>query len=159
MKALRIGVKTVRQSIDSEKIIAEARNLHSMRKARKLADKDLSGIPVHEAQMEDLKNRARLTELRVAVMREIAMLDSLRSKVKKHIQVSYADYLAEWSNQASRNHVVDRFVGKADEVLDDIRSVEEILRAFMDDLDTGSYRMSGSVAVLKMLTERRDQTV
>lgn len=158
-QGLKQAVETVQHSIDPKKILGEAKSLHETRKSRKLSTTAMSSMPLYEARMDELKCRARLTTLRVAVIIEIRALETLQSKVKKHLHVKYAEYLAAWSNQSMRNQVVDRIIAKSEEVLEDIKAVEEVLKYYIEDIDQAAFAIKGGEDTFKLFTERRDQMV
>lgn len=156
---LREAVENVQHTVDVEKVIAEAKVLHESRTSRKLYAVPLSPLPLHEANMLDLKARSRLTQLRVGVTRLVGTLSALQSKVKKHIHVRYAEELAAWSTQVQRSQVVEKIVAFSEEVLEDIKSCDEVLSMYMQDIDKAGYNLTNSKDILKLLVERKDQVV
>lgn len=157
--ALVATVKGLRRSLKIEHLLGEVKTLHEDRSSRKLYKSVPAPLILYEANLKDKSHRARMTTIRASMMREVALLERLVSRVKKMILSDYAGYLDAWSNQPARAATIDLLLSPAITLLADMQSCQDIIDFYIKDIDQMAYGLTNSVELLKLTIERRDQIV
>lgn len=158
-KKVRESVAGVERTIDTEKILREAKMLHNSRPSRDLHKHKPTVTKLYEADTVDLKARSRLTEMKADLVRNSEILEDVLGELEKHIMTKYADELSEWSNQPSRRAAVEKILAPGITVLENLKSCDSVLDLYIRDIDQASYRISNSINLLKLVLERPNQVV
>lgn len=156
------ALESLRSSLNCTRIIAEIKSLHATRPSRKLYKVKLQPTPLYEAITDDLRVRARLTEIRLDIYERKGVLDNTLQGIKRYTLHAFADYLADIpsaSTAAGRKSLVDAVFADAEKFQAEIETVESMIQSVLDDIQQAGYGLSNARSILTVLIDRKDQIV
>ena len=159
--ASAIGIKhSVDAAIDFEKIAEEARVLQSSRTSRKLYKVALEPTSLADAAMRDMSARSRLAELKATVSVHSMAIATALEKAGDHVSVRYANEInLHATNAPDRKRLVNKILSPLVDKLAEIASTMEVLETFLKDIDQSSYQLRNATELMKLIVERRVNTV
>lgn len=156
-----LGIKkSIDQAVDLEKIMEEARVLQASRTSRRLYKIAFEPSSLSEATLRDLAVRSRLAELRGTLdVHHLAMTTALE-RCSDHVFVVFADDIQNLAtNAADRKRLVNKILAPMVAKVAEIAAATSLLELFLKDLDQASYLLRNATDNLKMIVERRVNTL
>lgn len=152
--------KSIDQSVDLEKIMEEARVLQGSRTSRKLYKIAFEPTSLSEAALRDLAARSRLSELKGTLDIHATAMNTALEKATDHVSVVYADEIQLMATNApDRKRLVNKILAPLVAKSAEIAAANSLLELFIKDLDQASYLLRNATDNLKMIVERRVNTV
>lgn len=149
-----VSVARERLKIDTDR--TEALSLHAGRTSRKLfGEKQYSAKSVMEASLIDLSYRSRLVEIRVQCSLTVATLDAGLDAIRRYINTEFTDDLEAYKTVGQRKDFVDRIVASALDLVNEGKSLMDMLDFLIKDIDTASFQLRNTMEILKMLSEAK----
>lgn len=149
--------KTVVGSLDTEKMIKEARLLHKSRKSRMLWEVRVSPQKLQDAILTDVSTRSRLVELRTLLMLQQELLATTISTCKKHVRTQYAEEVqSHGTTKDAQNLVVDRIFASGIETLSEIDGCVSVLDIYVKDIDAAGFALTNVTKTLVLFLDRKE---
>lgn len=153
-------ISSVKAAINLSSISKEASYLHSKRETTKLYKLKLDPMTVAKANLLDLSNRARLTELRADLHKQYEIVETANARLKQGIRAQWETRLKKLASTAvQRNAIIERLCTDGVDLQAQIEATSKLLDSFIKDIDQAGFSIRNTVDLLKMLVERRDQTI
>lgn len=151
MAFLRIS-RQMKETINVERLLKEAELLHQGRKSRGLYKIACQPTPLYDASTDDIRCRARFTEIRVAAYTQRSTLETALTRLKAHILSRYAHDLNDMaSTMTERRSMIDNLFRNANEHLASLQTVESTMSLYTEDIDKAGYGLTNSVRILENL--------
>ena len=147
-------------AINLERIVTEADMLHSERASRKLYKISLEPTKLANASLQDMSNRARLSELKARVYVQRTAVQHAFEHCSAHISTQHRDTMKEYaSNAGDRKMFLNRVLNKLVESISNMDSTLELLEIYIKDIDQSAWAIRNATDMLKLLMDNRGKAV
>lgn len=150
-KKFRNIVATLRTAINVEKDTAEALSLHSSRTSRNLYKLPKGPRSLLEASLMDMSFRSRLTEIRIQLASNGAILEEAVKAIKRYINTEFNDELNAYSNVEQKRNMVERVIASALDLQASCESTIATIDDLIKDLDQAGFHLRNAVEIMKIL--------
>ena len=151
---------SVASQIPLPRLLKEAHVLHTDRTSRTLFRHAMSPTKLYEARLKDMSNRARLTEIKVSLIKQKSILEGALSNVRKHILSKYGEGLkAVGSTAEMRRALLDRTLSSGLELISDIEVAADELDLYIKDIDQAAFGFRDATELIKLMVDRKEQVV
>lgn len=148
-------VKAVEAAVNPERHQREADVLHTGRLSRNMHKHTLTPTLVWEATTKDMQARSRMVEIRVSVTAQRDVLRAAVKGVRRYVTVENSESLKRLASTAEeRKALVDRIVGRAVTLVEELDELCERLDMYITDIDKSSYGLRVSTDLLKLIMQR-----
>lgn len=148
--------RTISKRINTQQVKAEVKMLHSSeRSARQLKGKAPSNSVLYAAEATELATRSRLTEMKLAIVEEIDLLERAIAAVTAHLRTSYVSYFESYRTEADKKLLMRTIMKNGYALVDELDSCQKQIDIVIKDIDQASYGLSRMVVLFKILHERK----
>lgn len=151
-------VRTIKERINVDKNLAEARSLHGARTIRSLKGTAPSPSTLYEASVREAATRARLTELKVTLYVEKELLSEAIESTVSHVRSAY-DMSDLGSTQEERRLAIRSMFRGGYRLLDELKAASDVLDFIIKDIDQCGYSLRNMIDIVKIQIERPGQHV
>ena len=146
--------------LDLEKIEREADLSHANRTSRRLYKIALEPTSLAQAAMQDMANRARLSELKARIYVQRCALMSAQEQCTAHLSTRHRAFLQKnGSTVADRKMVVVRILKPLVQAIAEMDSTLELLEIYIKDIDAAAWALRNATEMLKLLMDNRGKTL
>ena len=147
-------------AINLERFIAEADMLHSRRASRNLYKIALEPTKLALASLEDLSNRARLSEIKTRIYVQRNAILRAHKHCVSYVGTKYRDTVKEFaSNAGDRKLFMDRVLNKLVSSVAEMDDALEILEIYIKDIDQSAWSITRATEMIKLLMDARGKTL
>lgn len=158
-KALSIK-EAADSAINLERVINEADMLHADRGSRKLHKINLEPTKLANASLQDMANRARLSELKARVYVQKMAIERAYEHCVAHISTQHRDVVKQYaSNAGDRKMFVNKVLHKLVESVATMTSTLDLLEIYIKDIDQSAWALRNATEMLKLLMDNRGKTL
>jgi hypothetical protein len=142
------------------KIRKEAEFLHLNRPSRSLYSKEVGPNRLRKAILQDLSNRARMTELKTSLFMKRELLETSMKATRNHINSRYRSSISKFAGtQADKAKLMDKILEDGVLYLSKLTSTIEVIDMFIKDIDQAGYALKNTTDLLKMVLDRKEGQV
>jgi hypothetical protein len=147
-------------AINLERIVAEADMLHSDRASRSLYKISLEPTKLAQASMQDMSNRARLSELKARVYVQKMAIEHAFDHCTAHISTQHRDVMRQYAtNAADRKMFVNKVLNKLVESMSSMTATLDLLEIYIKDIDQSAWALRNATEMMKILMDVRGKAV
>ncbi|QDH83414.1 hypothetical protein [Achromobacter phage Motura] len=159
-KKFRRIFKTISGRLKLERDRKEVTDMHSSREIHSLYGKaQYNPNKLYSAQMNDARNRARMTKIRQSIEEQYDLLHRATKAFRQYALAYYKDELKPYSNQQQRMAVIERVMVKALDLESECENVIKHIDRYIQDLDQASYTYSNTTKILELLLNNKGKTI
>ncbi len=152
-------VQNIASDVNTEQVIKDTQLIHKSRLSRTLR-KQASPVALQEASLNDLTQRSRLIEMRVALFVHMASLKLTLKQTAEFLSVKYAKSLKGFCGTAQeRKAAIDIVLQEGITLQDSMQTALDVIDMVVKDIDQGGYGLKNSIEVVKMLLGKPGQEV
>ncbi len=149
-------VKTITSRINLAQLTAEVKQLHAVeRSARNLKGKGPSNEKLYKAEAEELATRSRLTEMKLALYEDMAILDEILETIAAHLRTAYDGYFEGFKTETDKKTLMRKILNRGYELKSEMKACDDRIDLVIKDIDQASYGLTRMVALFKILHERK----
>lgn len=142
-------------NIPREKLIAELKDIHSLREVRRLNVRDPEYVDkLLNANAHDQAQRSRCTEILMSCVHVTEQLNRALSALKDHLLLEYSDQLRQFRTKEERMQVLNIALRKFTRFLDNIKVLHALTELVIGDIDKAAWAMRASIEALKITRGR-----
>jgi hypothetical protein len=153
-KQYRRIVKTIKESIDLDKLDTELRNLHAGRSSRRLYGKTPSADALINASLQDSSNRSRMAEIRVEVTRQLGILEVATSTIKKHILNEFREHTVGLRTKGERVAFADQYLVRGLQFQDQLSNFTTRADFLIKDIDQTGFALRNALQCLELIYQK-----
>lgn len=147
-------------ALDLEKIEREADLSHANRASRRLFKIALEPTSLAHAAMQDMANRARLSELKARIYVQKCSLMNAQEQCTAHLATRHREFLQKsGSTVADRKMVVIRILKPLVQAISEMDSTLELLEIYIKDIDSAAWALRNATEMLKLLMDNRGKVL
>jgi len=153
--------KTVRGSMNMERIEQEVRFLHTNRSARSLTAAKISPTVLSRANVEDLSARSRLTEIKLMCYRTSELLSISLDRARSYVRTEYRDEVLEVSGRtkSEKDTALNTLFEGPISFLREVESLSDQIDMIIKDIDQSSFNLRRLQDLLAIQLDRREHSL
>lgn len=151
-KKLKKILEVARTKVDVAKDRATAMNLHSSLEVRDLyGQRKFSAKRILSATSQVQANRSSLVVLRARATEHVSYVEQAVKSFKRYAFTEYREDFSDYRTKEQRDAVVQTALGSADDFIQEIQGLLDLLDLLIKDLDQSSHALRHMIDVLKLL--------
>jgi Fe-S cluster assembly scaffold protein SufB len=155
-KQYRNLVSHIAESVNTDDIEAEAKRLHSGRKSRALTGTSPGPNALTDASLQDSANRSRLTQIRVDLTKQEALLSEAIDAIRTHVSITYRNDLPEIGTKGERLAYVNQFLRKGVNLRVKLSVLMSIIDLYIKDIDQTGFALKNAVHILELVYSKNN---
>ena len=155
-KQYRNLVAHIASTINLDEIDSEAKRLHSGRKSRALTGTSPGPNALTDASLQDSANRSRLTQIRVDLTKQEALLSAAIDAIRTHVSITYRNDLPEIGTKGERAAYLNQFLRKGVNLRVQLAVLMSIIDFYIKDIDQTGFALKNAVHILELVYSKNN---